>query len=158
MNIKRSLLVFSIAAGLALLGAAWLAPQPALARSGGGTGRLTASGDGLAGLRGDGTVSISGNGVLWIRDHNGDAVIQVSGSGVRRETANGWIRYVGFDGSATVTGSLVTVALSGYDISLAASGTGKFVLRGDGSYSVEKDGVAIATGAWTESAEVMTIP
>lgn len=158
MNTKRSLAIFSFAAVLALLGAICLTAQPALAQSGGGTGRLTASGDGLAGIRGNGTVTISGSGVLWIRDHAGDASIQVSGSGSKRELANGWTRYVGFQGTAVVSGSKVTVALSGYDISLEATGTGKFVLRGNGSYTATKDGVVIASGAWTESVDVLTMP
>ncbi|GAB4505850.1 MAG: hypothetical protein Fur0043_28500 [Anaerolineales bacterium] len=57
-----------------------------------------------------------------------------------------------------VSGSQITVALSGYDIHLEASGTGRFVLRGNGSYSVEKDGQMVVTGAWTEETEVLSIP
>ena len=143
---------------LVLVGTTALAPRPALAQSGGGTGTLTASGDGLAGLRGNGTVTISGNGILWIRDHNGDATIQVSGSGAKRELPNGWMRYVGFRGQATVSGSLITVALSGYDIHLQATGTGRFVLRGNGTYTIEKDGAVTMSGAWPERAEVLRLP
>jgi len=150
--------IFAMAVLIALIGATTCTPQAACAQSGGGTGTLTASGDGLAGLRGNGTVTISGNGILWIRDHNGDATIQVSGSGFRRELPNGWIRYVGFNGSATVSGSLITVALSGYDISLQATGTGRFVLRGNGSYTVQKDGTVIMSGVWPERAEVLRMP
>src|SRR3972149_1636388 len=113
MRTKRISIVVSISVALALLGAMILPLQTALAQSGGGTGTLTASGDGLAGLRGNGTIHISGNGVPWIRDHAGDASIQVTGNGERRELSSGWIRYAGFQGDATVTGSRVTVALSG---------------------------------------------
>lgn len=133
-------------------------PQSALAQSGGGTGTLTASGNGLAGIRGDGTVTVSGNGILWIRDHAGDASVNVSGSGEKRELPNGWIQYIGFQGQATVSGSWFTVALSGYDIHLQASGTGKYILRGNGTYSVERDGLIVVSGAWTEDVEVMTVP
>jgi len=157
MKTKRTYLILAIAAVLALLGATILPSQAALAQSGGGSGTLTASGDGLAGIRGSGTVTISGNGILWIRDRAGDASIQVSGNGTKSELPSGWIRYAGFQGNATVTGSSVTVALSGYDIRLTASGTGKFVLRGNGTYTVEK-GSFSKTGAWTESAEVFTMP
>jgi hypothetical protein len=158
MKNRRIGIVLTIAALIGILGSALVAPQIALAHSGGGSGTLTASGDGLAGIRGNGTVIISGNGILWIRDHAGDASIQVSGNGVRRELPNGWIRYTGFQGQANLSGSMITVALSGYDINLQASGTGKFVLRGNGTYSVEKDGITIVTGAWTESFDVFSLP
>jgi hypothetical protein len=157
MKNKHLTLIFSIALLAALVGAGVFAPQAVLAQSGGGSGTLTASGDGLAGIRGSGTVTISGNGILWIRDRAGDASIQVSGNGTKRELSNGWIRYAGFQGEAVVSGSQITVALSGYDIRLTASGTGKFVLRGNGTYTVEKGGF-IVTGAWTESAEVSSMP
>ena len=148
-----------IAAIILVVGMALAGPQVALARQGGGTGTLTASGDGLAGLRGDGTIVISGAGVLWIRDHAGDASIEVSGQGVRRESPGGWIRYIGFDGEATVSGSAVTVALSGVNIDLEATGTGHFVLRGQGEYSVSgPDGTVLLEGTWTEEARVLELP
>lgn len=158
MKSQHLTLIFSLALAFALIGAGILTPQPALAESGGGIGTLAADGDGLAGIRGDGTVTISGNGVLWIKDHNSDASISVTGNGTKREMPNGWIRYTGFQGEANVSGSMITVALSGYDINLQATGTGKFVLRGNGSYTVEKDGVIVLSGAWTEQVEVFRIP
>jgi len=157
MKNNRFYTLFAIAVLLALVGATAFAPQAAYAKSGGGTGTLTVSGDGLAGIRGNGTASISGNGILWIRDHAGDASISVSGSGEKRELANGWIRYAGFKGSATVSGSSITVALSGYDVNLQASGTGKFVLRGNGTYTAVRNGVTVS-GTWTENAEVQQLP
>ncbi len=157
MKNKRFHTVMTIALFLAIATATLFMPQAALADSGGGTGTLTASGDGLAGIRGGGTVTISGNGILWIRDLGGDASIQVSGYGAKTELPNGWIRYIGFQGNATVTGSSITVALSGYDINLQATGTGKFVLRGNGTYTAERNGTVIS-GAWTASAEVFTLP
>ena len=158
MNTKRFSIVVSIAVALALMGATMVSPQAALAQSGGGSGTLTASGDGLAGIRGSGTATISRSGILWIRDRAGDASIQVSGNGTKSELPSGWIRYAGFQGEAVVSGSQITVALSGYDIQLTASGTGKFVLRGNGSYTVQKDGATVVSGAWTESVQVFSIP
>lgn len=152
MKNKLSILL-SIAASLALVGAAIFAPQSALAQSGDGTGALAASGDGLAGIRGQGNIRISGNGVLMIRDQAGDASIRVTGNGQRVELPGGWIRYAGFQGEATVSGNKVTVALSGYDIHLEASGTGKFVLRGNGTYQTEH-----LSGSWTEGPEVHLLP
>ncbi len=157
MKNKRFYTIMTSALFLAIAAATLFTPQAALAESGGGTGTLTASGDGLAGIRGSGSVTISGNGILWIRDHAGDASIQVSGNGNKSELPSGWIRYTGFQGNATVTGSSITVALSGYGINLQATGTGKFVLRGNGSYTAERNGIVV-TGAWTESAEVLTLP
>jgi hypothetical protein len=125
----------------------------AFAQGGGGTGTLKAWGDGLAAIRGNGTVVISGNGILWIRDHVGDASIHVTGSGVRHELPNGWIRYTGFNGEAEVSGSMITVALSGYDIKLMATGTGKFVLRGNGRWETEH-----ASGEWSSTGEVLSFP
>ena len=110
MKNNRFYTLFAIAVLLALVGATAFAPQAAYAKLGGGTGTLTVSGDGLAGIRGHGTASISGNGILWIRDHAGDASISVSGSGEKRELANGWIRYAGFKGSAVLTTRPLNVA------------------------------------------------
>ncbi|MEW6093783.1 MAG: hypothetical protein AB1531_07450 [Chloroflexota bacterium] len=158
MKTTRFYTITVLALILALTGAAAFVPQTASAESGGGTGTLTASGDGLAGIRGNGSVHITGNGILYIRDYAGDASIQVTGSGVKTELPNGWIRYMGFHGTADVSGSMISVALSGYDIDLQASGTGKFLLRGNGTYSVVRDGVVILSGTWTESAEVQQLP
>jgi hypothetical protein len=72
---------------------------------------------------------------------------------VRQELGSGWFRYVGFNGKANVSGSLVTVALSGYDIKLVATGTGKFVLRGNGHWETDS-----ASGEWTSTVEVMSFP
>ena len=118
------------------------------AQSGGGEGVLTAEGDGIVGVRGNGEISITGNGVLWIIDHEGDAEIEVSGEGRKQELANGRTRYVGFEGEALVSGSRVSVALSGYDITLEASGTGRFWLRGEGSFST-----GVIEGEWQDSFE-----
>ena len=155
---SKKTLILSFAMIFALVATTAFAPQTAYAQAGGRTGTLKATGDGLAGIRGGGDVTISGSGILWIRDHAGDAVINVSGGGNRREGENGWVRYSGFNGEASVSGSQITVALSGFGIDLEATGTGKFMLRGSGSYSVEKDGIIVLDGVWTEEAQVFSIP
>jgi hypothetical protein len=154
MNTKPFYSLLVIAVIIALFGAAIFTPQIAYAKdgTGGGTGTLTASGDGLAAVRGKGTMTVSGNGILWIRDHKGDAQIKVTGEGVRREMANGWVRYIGFKGEATITGSKVTIALAGYDITLKAEGIGKFLLRGNGTYQTGDQ-----QGVWSAEARVITI-
>lgn len=155
---NKKTLIFTLVMVFVFVGGTAFAPQVAYAQSGGGTGTLKATGDGLAGIRGSGDVTISGSGVLWIRDRAGDALIQISGSGNRREGENGWIRYSGFNGEASISGSAITVALTGTGIDLEATGTGRFVLRGSGSYTVEKDGIIILDGIWTEEAQVFSIP
>lgn len=122
------------------------------AEQGGGTGTLTAKGDGLAGMRGSGEITLTGNGVLRIRDLGGDVKIEIEGKGVRKES-NGWINYAGFDGKAHITGSKMTVVLSGRNIRLQATGTGKFLLRGHGTYHTEHQ-----DGAWTDEGQVLTLP
>ena len=158
MKNKHFHTILALALTLALASAALASPSPVYADSGGGVGTLTASGNGMASISGNGTVIMSGNGVLWIRDRGGDASILVTGKGVRREFPNGWIRYAGFQGQATVTGSDITVKLSGYGIDLQAVGAGTYILRGHGTYSVEKDGVVIESGAWTRSARPKAFP
>ncbi|MFV1950261.1 MAG: hypothetical protein ACC633_10090 [Anaerolineales bacterium] len=158
MKNKRFYTISTLALALVLMSAFMFTPNTAYAQSGGGTGSLTASGVGLAGVRGNGTATISGNGILYVRDYGGDANIQVSGEGVRTELPSGWIRYSGFNGQATISGSNFKIGLSGFNINLYATGTGSFVLRGSGSYSVEKDGVVIASGKWVEGVEPIELP
>ena len=62
-----------------------------------GRGTLTAAGDGIAVLGGNGAVNISGNGILWVRDLVGGATIEVTGYGEKREFADGWLQYCGFN-------------------------------------------------------------
>lgn len=159
MKKKTFTLILAFAMVFALVGAGIFSPQTAHAQSGSGNGTLIASGDGLAGIRGNGNITISGNGILWIRDGAGDAVVNISGNGGRRyEGESGWVRYSGFDGQATVSGSRVTVALSGFGINLTATGAGRFIMRGSGSYHVEKNGITVLEGVWTEGVQVFSIP
>ncbi len=122
------------------------------AEQGGGTGTLTAQGNGLAALDGHGSITISGAGILYVRDEAGDADVHVTGTG-RMFEHNGWTVYAGFHGEARITGSGVTVALRGVNINLRATGTGKFLLRGNGTYQTEKE-----SGEWTEEGTVVTLP
>lgn len=114
---------------------------------------LSARGEGLAGLRGEGSASISGMGTLWIRDHHGDAHIEVRGAGLRTALPSGWIRYTNFRGAAHISGSQITVGLSGTNIRLTALGCGDFALRGSGSYRL---GDAMQT-EWTPRVQVISL-
>jgi hypothetical protein len=110
---------------------------------------LTAEGKGAALFQGNGTITISGTGTLRIRDVAGDAQISVSGNGRRKATTeNGWTRYAGFRGSATITGTNVVVELTGGSIKLKATGNGTYVLRGKGTASVTVDG-STTTSSWS---------
>ncbi|RME08112.1 MAG: hypothetical protein D6803_02100 [Anaerolineae bacterium] len=85
-------------------------------------------------------MTASGNGTLWVRDHGGDMLIYIQGEGGREELGNGWVRYSGFEGTATISGSDVTVAIAGDHIRLYARGQGRYALRGEGGYRTSGDG------------------
>ncbi len=146
---------FSILAAMAAVFAlcvSVLAPTYASAQTtGGGTGTLTANGKGVAWFHGNGTITVSGNGVLRIRDYAKDATMDVQATnGAKRVFGNGWIRYVGFQGTATVTGSNVYIELGGGNVTLTANGSGKYVLRGTGTYSTSTQ-----SGMWTIIAKTL---
>ncbi|MBI5035682.1 MAG: hypothetical protein HZB51_34755 [Chloroflexi bacterium] len=124
----------------------------ASADQGSGSGTLTAQGNGMAALRGRGSITISGSGVLYVRDEAGSPQVHITGTGHKIER-NGWTVYTGFHGEARITGSNLTVALRGVNIRLQATGTGKFILRGNGTYQTGK-----ASGVWTEEGTVVTLP
>ncbi len=123
------------------------------AEQGSGAGTLTAQGDGLAALRGNGTITLSGSGMLIIHDPTGHTSIHVEGKGFKRELRGGWIVYVGFDGEAHISGGELNVTLRGKNIHLRASGNGRFLLRGQGTYETSKE-----SGEWTERGQVVVIP
>jgi hypothetical protein len=125
----------------------------AAAEHGSGTGTLTAQGDGLAVMRGAGTITLSGSGVLTIRDLGDDAKVIWTGKGFKRELNDRTVIYGGFNGQATITGSNILVSLKGKNIDLKATGTGKFLLRGHGTYSTEHE-----SGEWTEQGQTVILP
>ncbi len=141
-----------VAFTLALV-AALLLTAIAAAEQGGGTGSLTAEGDGFAAMKGSGSITLSGSGVLSMRDLAGDADINVSGKGIKRQPNDRTVIYVGFDGQAQISGSNIVVSLGGKNIKLEATGTGKFLLRGQGKYHTDKE-----DGVWTETGKVITLP
>jgi hypothetical protein len=113
-----------------------------------GTGTLTASGSGRAVLRGDGSVDASGNGVLKVLDCGGDAVIHVTGNGLKVIKQKGncvLYKYVGFNGTASVVGDNIKVKIKGIAIDMTAHGTGVVRLNGVGVYHVGNQ-----TGLWSE--------
>jgi hypothetical protein len=55
--------------------------------------------------------------------------------GKNRETRNGDALYGGFTGTATITGTNVLISLSGVNIDLKASETGRYILRGRGIFT-----------------------
>ena len=114
-----------------------------------GTGTLTASGNGVATMSGNMEVEISAHGgILTITDYDGNAEVDVTGYGAKEDLGNGAVRYSGFDGTAGISGSSVTVEILGDDIELTVDGTGSVILRGYGTYDVEKDGRHISSNDW----------
>jgi hypothetical protein len=118
--------------------------------SGAGAGSIVARGNGTATVTGDlDKLVATGQGALIVTDRAGDAVITVSGRGVKKVSGN-VTSYAGFNGTATITGSDVTVQLAGVRVRMAATGDGSFTLKGTGSYDA-MPGVAGGEGAWTKS-------
>lgn len=149
MRIKRS--ITAIAAG-GVLSMAALAPAFAAGPvSGGGSGVLTARGAGTAQVSGDvEAMRITGRGVLVVIDRAGDAVVTVSGTGVKHTSTHNGVTtstFAGFHGTARISGSDVTVRLVGSNVTLAASGDGTFRLAGTGVYDT-KPSVPGGEGRW----------
>jgi tetratricopeptide (TPR) repeat protein len=114
-----------------------------------GSDKLTASGNGKATISGNMEVKIRArSGILTITDYDGNAEVDVSGYGTREDMGNGAVRYSGFDGTACISGSSVTVMILGNDIELTSEGTGSAVLRGYGTYDVEKDSRHVSSNDW----------
>jgi hypothetical protein len=109
-----------------------------------GEGKLTAQGDGIAVLGGKGKVDLSGDGVLWIKDHGGGAVIEVTGYGEKKKFPDGWIQYAGFHGKAHVAGTQIRVVVAGVHVTLTAVGHGEAWLWGHGTHEVNG-----RSGAWS---------
>jgi len=101
-----------------------------------GIGKLEAQGDGIALLYGKGTVELSGNGILWVKDAAGDAKIEVTGYGVKKEFPDGWIQYSGLRGTADIRGSKIRIVIAGTDVDLDAKGRGGAILWGHGTYEM----------------------
>jgi hypothetical protein len=149
-TIKRWMSAFTVLAALAGSGFAAtpaFAAERAAEMAQTSVATVSAEGRGVALFEGNGTITITGNGVLRIRDIAGDARITITGNG-RRKASNdkGWLRYAGFRGSATITGTNVIVALTGAGIKLNASGSGRYLLRGTGTATVTVGGASTTSG------------
>ncbi len=139
---RKVILVLVTVAMLAVL------PLTVLADSVQGSGWIIAEGSGTAFMKGSGWARISGDGTLLIQDRGGDAEISISGEGTRRDGPDGSIIYEGFNGSAYIKGSAITIGLRGDDIRLEAEGRGLVVLKGDGWYRAGSGETEIE-GRWT---------
>jgi hypothetical protein len=116
-----------------------------------GTGTFNASGSGTAWIAGSLDLALSCDyGTLMVRDPVGDMEITVTGNGVEGQSGR-WTMYHGFDGTADITGSDVSVVLVGSGVDLTVTGTGRAILVGDGTYQVSGyDGDMISSGDWQE--------
>jgi hypothetical protein len=129
---NRTILLFLV---ICILGMTLGISSPVLADSGTGTGTLKAVGTGYAKLSGGGTATLSGIGTLFVRDYDGNAVVTVTGKGRKQVLSDGWTRYTGFSGAVVITGKSFGIILTGTRIRLVASGSGRFVLHGRGTYT-----------------------
>jgi len=111
-----------------------------------GTGTLGASGSGTAWIHGSLDLALScDHGTLMVRDHKGDMDINVTGNGAKDQIGI-WTMYHGFDGTADITGSDVSVALVGSGIELTVTGTGRAILVA-GDWQERRDGYEIGVEA-----------
>ena len=109
-----------------------------------GIGEITAQGDGIALLAGRGKVELSGNGILWIKDAAGDAKIEVTGYGTKKEFPDGWAQYSGLHGTANIKGSSLRIVIAGVNVELHAKGRGGAILWGHGTYEMNS-----RSGQWS---------
>jgi len=116
-----------------------------------GTGSFDASGSGTAWLHGSLDLTlVCDYGTLMVCDRAGDMEIAVTGNGVKDQSGR-WTVYHGFDGTADITGSDVSVVLVGSGVDLTVTGTGRAILVGDGVYHVSgSGGDIISSGDWQE--------
>ena len=124
-----------------------------------GTGTLHAEGDGRAGIFGDVEIEVSAENATIFVSSNADVTTDGEGTEVELELArhnffeawptqnsyqffdalpSKWIKYEG-SGLATVEGEEICFLVSGNGIVLDATGTGKALLRGHGTYYTDKD-------------------
>src|SRR4030043_2094268 len=134
-TLSLALLAIIVVASLGFAPAAY-ADDASTDASANGVGKLTAQGDGIAILVGKGTVELSGSGTLWVKDAAGNARIEVTGYGVKKELPDGWIQYSGLHGTASIKGSNIRVVIAGVSIDLTARGRGGAILWGHGTYEM----------------------
>lgn len=132
---RKKLVVLGLVVALVVMAV----PVVASAQSMDASGSIHAEGSGTAAAHGNGVVEFSGRGTLYIRDWAGDAVIEIN-SGTPQPEAQaqaqdrGVMVFRGFDGTARIEGSRITVALRGRDIVMDAEGQGWVRLYGRGTY------------------------
>ena len=96
-----------------------------------GSGYLTARGHGSAVILGSGTAVVKGNGTLIV---NENAQIVSHRLGERVDLPGGYTMFIGFDGIAVLRGDDMDIALFGSNVELGASGEGRVILQGCGTY------------------------
>ncbi len=122
-----------------------------------GSGWLEADGDGRACMTGNAeTLLLSGQGVVWYFDAGEVDEPVITGQGVRRDFASGWVRWKGFDGTFTLSDAdEIIVCLRGKDIHMHVAGTGAVKLTGKGHYETGAEDVPTIDGLWTATGRVI---
>lgn len=123
-----------------------------------GTGWLYAQGNGVVVVKGDvDTLHIRGNGILYYKDAGETDTPTVTGTGRRIELPNGWVQYIGFNGTFHLTDAdQVIVRIDGRNIHLYAEGTGDVWLRGEGHYRYH-NGEELIKGSWPAEGQSLEI-
>jgi len=119
-----------------------------------GSGTLVAQGNGRAYISGTGTVDVKASiqGTMLVSPN---AEVTTTGEGTKTVLDNNWVQYQGY-GSATVTGTDITIDISGNGIDIVASGTGTATLTGNGTYSTYGESYYV-DGTWTAAGVTATL-
>ena len=121
---------------------------------------VTLTGSGTLKGWGDGSAYISGTGLVKITAIQNSTMIVSSNANVKTDVVgenleNGDVKYQGFS-SARVTGSNITVNLSGNNVTLSAHGTGTATLTGTGTYRTYGENRYV-DGNWTAAGVTATL-
>jgi hypothetical protein len=115
---------------------------------------VTLTGSGTLIAYGSGSAYLSGTGAVWVKAIENSTLIispnanvTTNGASTKENLENGYVEYQGIS-SARVTGTDITVTLSGNNIILYADGTGTATLTGTGTYQTYGEN-KYANGDWT---------
>jgi hypothetical protein len=104
---------------------------------------LTASGYGRAQLLGWESVDIHAHGasIIWV---SGGDTLEISGDGEREDMDDGLVRLTDWEGEIHVAGARVGVRMAGGHLDFAATGRGRVLLQGHGTFQIDDH-----EGRWT---------
>jgi len=108
-----------------------------------GTGSIFIQGSGTANIRGNGEVNIqaNGSGEVLVVDRAGDVEVNTHGQGTKEIINDSKTQYTGV-GEMDVQGSDMTVRISGTNLVITATGSGRATMVGSGTYKTSNASAA----------------